>query len=794
MERAIRRTRGQRRGGAHHNLFATLVFSLFITIAYLVSGAVAQAQNYIFRSITVEGNQRIETATIITYAGIATGETVSAGQLNAASQRVRDSGLFESVAVEPRGSTLVFVVQEFPTINRINIEGNRRLRDEELEQLLQSQPRRVYSPSIAEQDAAAITTAYEQAGRLAASVDPVIIRRSNNRVDLVFEVSEGAVIEVERISFVGNRNYSDRRLRRVLESKQAGLFRAIIGRDTFVGDRIEFDRQVLTDFYQSRGYVDFQILSVVPEFSRNRNAFFVTFTVREGQQWSFGNITTTSDVSEVDPAEFQAAIRIRPGQTYSPQAVDQTIRRLERLAVQKDLDFIRAEPRIVRNDRTLTLDIEFAIVRGPRIFVERIDIEGNATTLDRVIRRQFTSVEGDPFNPREIRDSAERIRALGFFSKADVEAREGTSTDRVIVDVDVEEAPTGSLGFGATYSASTGFGLTANFTERNFLGRGQTLSFNVSAASENADYGFSFVEPAFLGRNVAFNIGASYSTAESAQSTAYDTTVGTGTVGIAFPMGEYSRLGFSYSLTGTEISNVPAASSFILQTEAARGTEFASALGYNYSFRTLNTGLNPDAGILFRWSQDFAGVGGDAEFIRSEALLVGETKIMNGDVTLRAIFEGGALTPINGYVSRATERYYLNGKMRGFDYFGLGPRDLSAPNQDALGGNFFAVAKFEAEFPLGLPEEYGVRGGVFLDIGTVWGLNNTAGGANSVALCAGGPGTCPVDDSAQLRAAAGISIFWDTPIGPLRFNFSRALEKQPFDVERDFDLTINTTF
>ncbi len=511
----------------------------------------------------------------------------------------------------------------------------------------------------------------------------------------------------------------------------------------------------------------------------------MTFTVREGQQWSFGDITTTSDVAEIDPDEFQAAIRIRPGQTYSPQAVDQTIRRLERLAVQQDFDFIRAEPRIVRNDRTLTLDIEFAIVRGPRIFVERIDIEGNATTLDRVIRRQFTSVEGDPFNPREIRDSAERIRALGFFSTADVEAREGTSTDRVIVDVDVEEAPTGSLGFGATYSAATGFGLTANFVERNFLGRGQTLSFNISAASENADYGFSFLEPAFLGRDVAFNFGISYATAESAQSTVYDTTIGRATTGVTFPMGEYSRLGVNFTLTSTEITNVPVTSSAILQAEDARGNELASALGYSYSYRTLNTGLNPDAGILFRWSQDFAGVGGDAEYIRSEALLVGETKIMNGDVTLRAIFEGGAVSPLNGYVSRATDRYYLNGKMRGFDFFGLGPRDLVAANRDALGGNFFAVAKFEAEFPLGLPEEYGVTGGVFLDIGTVWGLDNTAGGPL---------GADPVDDSAQLRSAVGISIFWDTPIGPLRFNFSRAIEKQPFDIERDFDLTISTTF
>ena len=753
----------------------------------------AAAQTFVFNAVEIEGNQRIEAATVLSYAGIARGEPVSGGQLNAAYQNILGSGLFETVALEPRGSTLVISVQEYPTINRISIEGNRRLKDEELQTIIRSQSRRVYSPSLAEQDAALIVEAYEQAGRLAASVDPVIIRRSNNRVDLIFEVNEGRVVEVERISFVGNRNFSDRRLRRVLESKQAGLFRTIIQRDTFVGDRIEFDKQVLRDFYLSRGYVDFQILSASSEFSRERNAFFVTFNVREGQKFTFGQITTISDLPEIDVDAYQAAIRIREGQTYTPTGVENTIARLERLAIQSDLDFIRVEPRITRNDRTLTLDIEFAVVRGERIFVERIDIEGNATTLDRVIRRQFRSVEGDPFNPREIREAAERIRALGFFSTADVNGREGSRPDQVVIDVDVEEQPTGSLGFGATYSAQTGVGLTANFTERNFLGRGQRVSFDISSGADTGTYAFSFTEPAFLGRDVAFSFGASYATSTSAVSTSYDTTRGIFTTGLEFPVSEFGRFGVNYKLEGSEITNVPApsggstGSSAILHAEAARGFELASSLGYSYSYRTLDTGLNPDAGVLLRWSQDFAGVGGDVEFIKTEALAVAETKVLNGDVTLRAVFEGGALTTLNGGVSRITDRYFLNGKMRGFDFFGVGPRDNAVTNADALGGNFFAVARFEADFPLGLPEEYGISGGVFLDVGTVWGLDNTAGGP------LGGPVTA-VDDSLQVRSAVGVSIFWDTPSGPLRFNFSRAIEKQPFDVEREFDLTLTTRF
>ena len=758
-------------------LYKTLLIIVAISVAYLAVPGDAKAQVYKFSSVEIDGATRIEPATILSYAGIAQGETVTGGELNAAYQRIIGSGLFETVEIDPQGSTLVIRVREFPTVNRINIEGNRRIKDEALLPLLQSQVRRVYSPSVAEQDAARIVQAYEQAGRLAANVDPVIIRRSNNRVDVVFEVKEGRVVEVERISFVGNRNFGDRRLRRVLESKQAGLFRQIIQRDTFVADRIEFDKQVLRDFYQSRGYVDFQILSATPEFSRERNAFFVTFNVREGQKFSFGEISATSDLPNIDADEFAKEIRVRPGQTYNPAAVDSTIQRLERLAIQKDLSFIRVEPRVVRNDRTLTLDIEFVIVKGPRIFVERIDIEGNATTLDRVVRRQFTSVEGDPFNPREIRDSAERIRALGFFSKADVEAREGSAPDQVVIDVDVEEQPTGSLGFGATYSAATGVGANVSFAERNFLGRGQTVSLEFSTTADSGTYSFGFIEPAFLGRDLKFGINANYSENNTVSNTSYNTVTGLFSPSLEFPVSEFGRFGLRYTLGASEVKSVPAASSAILTAEAARGLEFSSALGYTYTYSTLDTGLNPDAGVLFRFNQDIAGLGGDYEYIRTTALGVAEKKVLNDEVTVRAVVEGGAHYSLSGS-SKVTDRFTLNNKMRGFDIFGLGPRDLTVGNRDALGGNYFAVAKFEAEFPLGLPEEYGIHGGVFLDVGSVWGLDVATG----------------VDDSFHLRSAAGVSLFWDTPIGPLRFNFSRALEKRPYDIERDFDLTISTRF
>ncbi len=791
MKRALNAARRAGRTTLWGLCRATAATLIAITTLYAASVTTADAQNYRFSRIEVEGNTRIESATIVTYAGIEPGEAVSAAQLNSAYQNVLNSGLFQSVAIEPRGGTLVIAVQEFPTINRINIEGNSRLKDEILLALLQSQPRRVYSPSTAEADAAAIVGAYEEAGRLAATVSPVIIKRTNNRVDLVFEVNEGRVVEVERISFVGNRNFTSRRLRRVLESKQAGLFRQLVQRDTFIGDRLQFDRQVLTDFYRSRGYVDFEILSVSSEFSRERNAFFITFKVQEGQKYSYGNITASSNLPEIDVAAYQSAIKLRPGQTYSPSDIDMTIARLERLAVQQDLDFVRVEPRVNRDDRNLRLNIDFALVRGPRIFVERIDIEGNATTLDRVVRRQFTAVEGDPFNPREIREASERIKALGYFSSAEVNPREGSGPDQVIIDVDVEEQPTGSLGFGATYSAAGGFGLTFNFSERNFLGRGQALSFDVSAGEGTGKYGFGFREPAFLGRDVAYFFNVSYATSDSANNTSYSSSLGEIKTGFEFPLNEFTRLSVNAFGQLTDVFDVPnsggtaanpTGSSAILNTEEARGQEWTIGAGYDVTYRTLRKGLDPDAGILFRWGQDFGGIAGDVSYVKSEAFLVGETKIMNGDVTLRAIFQGGAFNTLDSTPSRVVDRFNLNGKMRGFDYSGIGPRDRTAGNEDFLGGNYYAVAKFEAEFPLGLPEEYGIHGGVFVDVGSLWGLDNTAGSFGTV------------DDGFNLRSAAGVSLFWDTPIGPLRFNFSKAIKKETYDVERTFDLTISTKF
>ncbi|SIN90866.1 outer membrane protein assembly factor BamA [Vannielia litorea] len=776
--------------GAARGLLHRLALSLFTTfaVACAIAPGAATAQSFSFSRVEVNGNQRVDAATIVSYAGIARGEAVSAAQINDAYQNILGSGLFESVEVVPRGSTLVINVREYPTINRIAFEGNKRVKDEAMAGVIRSQSRRVFQPSQAEADAAAITELYRVQGRVAATVSPKIIRRTGNRVDLVFEVTEGRTVENERISFVGNREFSDRRLRGALETKQAGLFRQLIQRDTLVEERIEFDKQVLRDFYLSRGYVDFRVQAATAEITRNRDAFLVTFNVQEGQQFRIGRVSVTSSMPEVNANEFANALRIREGKVYNPQIVETNISRLERLAAQKGINFMRVEPQISRNERNLTLDINFALSRGPRIFVERIDIEGNASTLDRVVRRQFKVVEGDPFNPREIREAAERIRALGFFETADVNAREGSAPDQVVVDVDVTEAPTGSLGFGASYGSDAGLGFNINFSERNFLGRGQSLSFGVDTTSSANAFTFAFREPAFLGREVTFGLDANYRKSES-ENSRYNSVTGVVRPLFEFPLGERSRLQVRTALQYKELSGIDlgdggtdTGSSFILREE--EGERWDVSLGYTYIYDSRIVGINPNAAIRFTFGQDFGGLDGENQYIKTTASMTAQTKVWNEEVTLRAELEGGALHYTSGG-STVLDRFSLNGRIRGFEAGGTGPRDLNVTNEDALGGNYFFVARLEADFPLGLPEEYGISGGVFYDIGSVWGLDSTGGGPT---------GTDPVDDDLHWRSSIGVSIFWDTPIGPLRFNFSNAIMKEDYDETRSFDISIRTDF
>lgn len=752
-------------------------------MTWMVPAVPAAAQEYRFTNVEINGNNRIGDSAILARAGIGRGQTVSGGQLNDAFQNLQNSGLFETVAIEPRGNTLVINVTELPTINRVRFEGNRRIDDETLAQLTGSTERRVFNPSQAETDAAAIAEAYSNDGRIAARVQPRVIRRDQNRVDLVFEIFEGGNVEIERLSFVGNRVYSDRRLRRVLGTKQAGLFRRFVRRDTFVESNVEADKQLLQDFYFSRGYVDMRTEAVNGELTEERDGFFVSYNITEGQQFKFGTIDLVSEMNGVNAAAYRDLVKVRPGVVYSPTLVETDIARLERQAIRDGIDFMRVEPRVERNERTQTLDVTYVLSRGPRVFVERIDIEGNTTTLDRVIRRQFDSVEGDPFNPREIRQAAERIRALDYFSSAEVNAREGSSTEQVVVDVDVVEQPTGSLNFGGTFSNNDGVGVVVSFAEENFLGRGQRLALNLSTASEARRYGVNFEEPNLLGRDVRLGLNLNFSETDSSFAT-YDTELLVFQPSISFPVSEFGRLQLRYTAESLEVigRDTPTNGNTV-QDDIDAGAQLASSVGYQYTYDTRRGGLDPTAGVLFEFSQDFAGLGGDATFVKTVAKVVGEKKLLNEELTLRATLEGGALAWSSGN-NRAVDRFLLGPSiMRGFEPGGIGPRDTSGLETDPLGGNLYVVARFEAQFPLGLPEEYGISGGVFYDVGNLWDLDEVNINGGNIQ-----------GEGGSFRHVVGVSVNWDTPLGPLQFNFSKALKSEDFDEEQNFEVTLRTEF
>ncbi|MDF3349338.1 outer membrane protein assembly factor BamA [Sulfitobacter sp. KE34] len=756
---------------------------VMLSVAWLVPGSQAQAQQYQFNTVVIDGNERIGDSAILRRAGIGRGQAVTGGQLNDAYQNLQNSGLFESVSLEPQGGTLVITVVELPTLNRVSFEGNRRIKDEMLAELIGSTERRVFNPSQAEQDAAAIAEAYSNEGRLSARVQPRIIRRDQNRVDLVFEIFEGDNVEIERLSFVGNRVYSDRRLRRVLGTKQAGLFRRLVKRDTYVEGRVEADKQLLRDFYLSRGYVDMRTEAVNAELTEERDGVFVAYNITEGQQFRFGEVKLESEVPGLNAAAYRDLLKIRPGVIYSPTLIENDIARIERQAIRDGVDFLRVEPVIDRNDRDLSLNVTYKLSRGERIFVERIDIEGNTTTLDRVIRREFDSVEGDPFNPREIRQAAERIRALQYFETAEVNARQGSSPEQVVIDVDVEEQPTGSLNFGGSFSNNDGFGVAVSFQEENFLGRGQRLNLSISTAEDATRYGVTFVEPRFLGRDVALGLKLDYAETNSSY-TSYDTERLVFQPSLTFPVSENGRLSTRYTLEGIEmLERDDEDNSATIANEIAEGALFSSSVGYTYTYDTRRSGLDPTQGVLFEFGQDFAGLGGDNEYIKTTAKIAGEKRIFNEEVTLRATLEGGALSWNSG-TNRAVDRFILGPSiMRGFEPGGIGPRDQSNGVDDALGGNLFAVARFEAEFPLGLPEEYGITGGVFYDVGNLWDLSDVDTSGGTI-----------VGESGSFRHVIGFSVFWDTPLGPLQFNVSDALKKESFDKEQSFEVTLRTTF
>lgn len=753
-----------------------LMSTTFITPFVSATIFASSAQAAVIQSVSVQGNQLIPSNTIRDFAGIRFGEDMSSAEINAVLRRLYDSGMFEDVDLRISGSTLIITVVENPSVSVVAFEGNRDIKDEVLAAIVDSSARSPFSRTTAEADARRIAAAYSEKGRLNASVRPVIIPVSDGRVNLVFEITESPVAGVDQVSFIGNNDYSDRRLRGIVDTNETNFLSYILGRSTIDPATIAKDRQELEDFYKNKGYFDFQILSSVPTLSSDQSSYNLVYTINEGFKYNFGQATISSSINGVDAAAFEEYVRIRAGRVYKSDDVKDVVEDIEAEAVRRGLPFLRVNPQFTKNDADRTVAVNFNLVNGRRIYVERIDIGGNTVTRERVIRRQFDFVEGDAFNARKLSEAADKLRALGIFGNANVTIREGSSPDKAIVDVEVEEKPTGSIGFGAGYSSDSGFNGSLNLSDRNFLGRGQNFSLDLSIAEDSNSFSFSFAEPSLFGRDLYAGVNVYYRDVTRSESSYQTTNIGF-EPSIGFALGRNTNLRLTYRLSQDEIRVEDDVASPIVNLD--EGTFLTSALSARLTYDRRNSAIEPTSGYILTLEEEFAGIGGDINYSKTIARGKIYGSLFDESVILSAEVEGGALISTGGNGSRITDRFFLGGQsLRGFAVGGIGPRDTIGTNNDALGGNMYSVVRLKSSFPLGFPDDYGIYGGAFIEAGSVWGLDNIAG----------------VDDSFSIRASSGVSLFWTTPIGPLEFSYAIPFLKEDTDETKNFSVSISTRF
>ncbi|MEL6677757.1 MAG: outer membrane protein assembly factor BamA [Pseudomonadota bacterium] len=772
--------------GAHLGLRVLLGAVAAVPIG-IGAPVLAQSGSFVLQDLIVEGNQRIETETIRVYTRLVEGSPVTPADLNRAVQSLFQTGLFSNVTVTPEGRNVRVVVQENPTINRIAFEGNALVDDDILRDQVRIEPRQTYTRSQVEAEVNAIIEAYRSVGRYAASVTPVLIRQPDNRVDVVFEIVEGDVTEIDRITFVGNRRFTDRQLKRVIDTSEAGVFSIFFTDDTYNADRVALDQELLRQFYLSRGYADFEVQSSIAELSEERESFFLTYTVTEGEIYTYGDISVSSQTVGLAPEDFDGALATVAGETFDQRQIDDTIEAMLEIAGDRGFAFTEIFPRLRRNQDDQTIDIVFEVQQGPRTYIERIDISGNTATLDRVIRREFEVVEGDAYDAASIGRTADRLRSLGYFSAVDVTAREGSAPDRAVIETEVEDQLTGAINFGVTFSSATGPGAALSLTERNFLGRGQRISLEFQIEEDAQSTTFSFFEPRLLDRQVGAGFDVYSRTIDRSTSNFQQENLGL-EPRVVFPVSENGRLSLRYRISQDAIRNVRDENRVSQAIREDEGEEITSSLTLGYTYDRRNSRFAPTSGYILALSSEFAGLGGDAQYVKSTARGRVHTAFLEDQIAAFVELEGGALYSADESRVRITDRFFLGGNsFKGFRAGGIGPRDRDTTGatsvDNALGGNFYSMARSQVSFPVGLPPSSGITAGLFAEAGTLWGLDETefTGPASR--------GTFTIDDDPKLRASVGFSIFWDSAIGPLRLNFARAVIKEEGDETEFFRLS-----
>lgn len=751
----------------------------------------AAPEGGIVNRILVQGNQRIDATTVLSYLPIQPGDNLDPVVLDVAIRTLTRTQLFANVQIglQPNGDLIVTIVEN-PIVNQVVFEGNSAISEDKLREEVTITPRGIYTRAKVQEDVGSIIELYRLGGRISATVTPKLVQLEQNRVDVIFEIDEGPETGLRAITFLGNQAYSDSDLREVMVTKQSRWFRLFTSNDNYDPNRLDYDREQLRTFYTNRGYYDFRIVSAVAELAPDDSAFAMTLTVDEGDRYNFGEINVVTENDRLNADFLKLLLPIRTGDLYESDRIESSVDALTFAAGSAGYAFVDIRPSFTANPETDTVDVTFNVSEGQRVYVERINIVGNTRTIDPVLRRELMLTEGDAFNRTLVEGSRNNLRRLGFFSDVTIEETQGAAPDRSVVNVTVEEQPTGELSVGAGFSSVDSFVVNLGISERNFRGRGQNVVARVEWGSLRQSVDFRFTEPKFLGRDVRAGFDLFHSRFDFQQESSFDyRSTGAG-VRLSYPLNGYTLFSTRYFIKDDEILVPFGFCSGGGQGSRALceqiGASLNSSVGYTLLVDRRNDPIRPTRGWTGSFRQDLAGLGGDVNFLKTEvdgSIYYGITP--NWIVSLQG--STGYVSGWNGDAVRINDRFFKGGNsFRGFETAGLGPRDLRT--NDSLGGNFYVVGSAELTVPNGLPEQYGIRTSLFADVGTTGVLDNR------FTLTPAGLLDTQIVDELSLRASAGLSVHWRSPMGPIRFDFSQILAQEDYDRTETFRFSTSTQF
>lgn len=776
-------------------------------VAEHAAGTGAAVAQGAVREIKVQGNRRVEPETVRSYLKFGVGGAYDAGKVSQSIQSLFATGLFRDVQIVRDGGTVVVTVVENPIVNQIAFEGNSEVDNATLLAEVQLKPRSVFTESRARGDAQRILDVYRRQGRFAASVEPKLIELEQNRINVVYEITEGAATKVKGIGFSGNRAFSDSQLRDIISTTQAGWFDFLKGTSVYDPDRVSLDRELLRQYYLKNGYADVTVVAGNAELAPDGSGFFITYTIEEGPRYRFGSVNIESALPAVRTNTLNAELLTTSGDVYNASNIDKTVEKLTLAVAEQGFAFARVRPRATPDQASQTISLSYQIDEGPRVYIDRIDIVGNTRTKDFVIRREFRLVEGDAYNPLLVDRAKKRLQSLGLFKAVEVKRKPGSAPDRVVLDVEVVEQSTGELSFGAGYSTAEGVIGDISLTERNLLGNGQFLRLKLGGSLERAQVDLSFTEPRFLDRNLSAGFDLFYKQVDQTSSSGFQNRTAGGSLRLGFPLAENLWMQTSYTLAQNEIFDVSNEASIAILEAGSRnnGESLTSSLGLALTYDQRNHPKNPNRGYFLQLTSDFAGLGGDVEYVRVQ----GEGRAyypLTEQITLVGRLTAGHIEGWGSDDVLLTDLFFRGGEtVRGFDRSGYGPRDVTTG--DALGGTTYWAANVEARFPLPfIPNELGMSGAVFADAGSLFGVTDTVKNLNKTcgrAIVAGDnvvggravgrQGLCLKDED-SIRASVGASLIWNSPVGPLRLDFAHALMKEEFDKDQFFRFGASTKF